>query len=185
MASQPFVVDLGYLWGQLGVSENGQGIVLDDRARWADIREDHLRRCKKEKVRTMTEMKIEPRQVSLSTSEASLSAQVLIDRPQEKGGADRGPMGGELFLASIGGCFMSNLLAATSARESRGSRSPSGGNRHHSRINRSLFSRGTVRGSQGSKRPVRTARGSSRSRLYRDERSPRQAGRSHSTGVAI
>ena len=117
MASQPFVVDLGYLWGQLGVSENGQGIVLDDRARWADIREDHLRRCKKEKVRTMTEMKIEPRQVSLSTSEASLSAQVLIDRPQEKGGADRGPMGGELFLASIGGCFMSNLLAAINARK--------------------------------------------------------------------
>jgi putative redox protein len=41
----------------------------------------------------------------------------LIDRPQEKGGSDKGPMGGELFLASIGGCFMSNLLAAIRARQ--------------------------------------------------------------------
>jgi putative redox protein len=66
----------------------------------------------------MTKMKIELRQVSFSTSEASLRAHhVLIDRPQEKGGADRGPMGGELFLASIGGCFMSNLLAAINARK--------------------------------------------------------------------
>jgi putative redox protein len=66
----------------------------------------------------MIEMKIELRQVSLSTSEASLRAHhVLIDRPKEKGGADRGPMGGELFLASIGGCFMSNLLAAINARK--------------------------------------------------------------------
>jgi putative redox protein len=66
----------------------------------------------------MTEMKIELRQVSETTSEASMrDHHVLIDRPQEKGGADRGPMGGELFLASIGGCFMSNLLAAIRARE--------------------------------------------------------------------
>ena len=28
-----------------------------------------------------------------------------------------GPMGGELLLASVGGCFMSNLRAAISARE--------------------------------------------------------------------
>ncbi|MDE3196209.1 MAG: OsmC family protein [Acidobacteriota bacterium] len=41
---------------------------------------------------------------------------VLIDRPEAKGGSDAGPMGGELFLASIGGCFMSNLLAAAKAR---------------------------------------------------------------------
>ena len=66
----------------------------------------------------MTEMKIELRQVSESTSEASLrNHHVLIDRPEEKGGVDRGPMGGELFLASIGGCFMSNLLAAIRARK--------------------------------------------------------------------
>jgi putative redox protein len=43
---------------------------------------------------------------------------VLIDRPTDKGGADRGPMGGELLLLALGGCFMSNLLAAIRARES-------------------------------------------------------------------
>ena len=41
---------------------------------------------------------------------------VLIDRPVEKGGADRGPMGGELMLLSLGGCFLSNLLAAVGSR---------------------------------------------------------------------
>ena len=34
----------------------------------------------------------------------------------EKGGEDRGPLGGELLLASLGGCFLSNLLAAIGAR---------------------------------------------------------------------
>ena len=43
---------------------------------------------------------------------------VLIDRPVEKNGSDQGPMGGQLFLASVGGCFMSNLLAAIKARGS-------------------------------------------------------------------
>ena len=65
----------------------------------------------------MTTMKIQVRQVSASTSEATLRTHhVLIDRPVEKGGTDRGPMGGDLFLASMGGCFMSNLLAAIRAR---------------------------------------------------------------------
>ena len=45
---------------------------------------------------------------------------VLIDRPTDKGGADRGPMGGELLLLALGGCFMSNLLAAIRARETPG-----------------------------------------------------------------
>ena len=64
------------------------------------------------------QMKIRLRQVSTSTSEATLRThQVLIDRPAEKGGADMGPMGGELFLAAVGGCFMSNLLAAIRARK--------------------------------------------------------------------
>ena len=43
--------------------------------------------------------------------------QILIDRPPSKGGSDMGPMGGELFLSAIGGCFMSNLLAAIRARD--------------------------------------------------------------------
>lgn len=53
-----------------------------------------------------------------SITEAAIrDHRVLIDRPVAKGGSDAGPMGGELFLASIGGCFMSNLLAAIRARE--------------------------------------------------------------------
>ena|SRR5271170_827380 len=66
------------------------------------------------------QMKIQLRQVSTSTTEATLRThQVVIDRPVEKGGADMGPMGGELFLAAVGGCFMSNLLAAIKAREAK------------------------------------------------------------------
>jgi putative redox protein len=64
------------------------------------------------------EIAIQIRQTSPTTSEASIRQhRVLIDRPTPKGGSDEGPMGGELFLAAIGGCFMSNLLAAIRARE--------------------------------------------------------------------
>jgi putative redox protein len=65
-----------------------------------------------------SDIKIQIRQTSGSTSEADIRHhRVLIDRPASKGGDDQGPMGGELFLAAIGGCFMSNLLAAIKARE--------------------------------------------------------------------
>jgi putative redox protein len=64
-----------------------------------------------------SEMKIQIRQVSAATSEAAMGEhRVLIDRPAAKGGSDMGPMGGQLFLAAIGGCFMSTLLAAVRAR---------------------------------------------------------------------
>lgn len=43
--------------------------------------------------------------------------QLLMDRPTEKGGENAGPMGGEALLAALGGCFMSNLVAAAQARE--------------------------------------------------------------------
>ena len=57
-------------------------------------------------------------QTSPTTSEATIRRhRVLIDRPEAKGGADEGAMGGELLLASLGGCFMSTLLAAVKARE--------------------------------------------------------------------
>jgi putative redox protein len=57
-------------------------------------------------------------QVGASTTEVAIRKhKLLVDRPEPKGGADQGPMGGELFLAAIGGCFMSNLLAAMKARE--------------------------------------------------------------------
>ena len=64
-----------------------------------------------------SDMKVQLNQISPSTSEATVGRhRVLIDRPAAKGGADMGPMGGELFLAAVGGCFMSNLLAAIKAR---------------------------------------------------------------------
>ena len=43
--------------------------------------------------------------------------ELVTDRPAEKGGGNQGPMGGELLVASLGGCFMSNLIAAFQARE--------------------------------------------------------------------
>jgi putative redox protein len=43
--------------------------------------------------------------------------EVFVDRPEAKGGSDRGPMGGEYMLLGIGGCFASNLYAAAIARE--------------------------------------------------------------------
>jgi len=65
-------------------------------------------------------MKIHVRQSAASTSEATIRGhKVAIDRPLDKGGADAGPMGGELFLAAIGGCFMSNLLAAINTRHAQ------------------------------------------------------------------
>ena len=42
---------------------------------------------------------------------------VYVDRPVEKGGSDRGPLGGEYLLVSLGGCFLSTLLAAIRTRE--------------------------------------------------------------------
>jgi putative redox protein len=64
------------------------------------------------------QIKIAIRQTSASTSVAAIRQhKLLVDRPESKGGADQGPMGGELFLAAIGGCFMSNLLAAIKGRQ--------------------------------------------------------------------
>ena len=42
--------------------------------------------------------------------------QLLMDRPDTKGGTNLGMMGGEAVLNGLGGCFMSNLLAAARAR---------------------------------------------------------------------
>ena len=52
-----------------------------------------------------------------ATSTHIRSHGVIIDRPESNGGGNAGPMGGEIFLASIGGCFMSTLIAAAKARE--------------------------------------------------------------------
>jgi putative redox protein len=66
-------------------------------------------------ARTIT---VQVDQIGLSTSKGTArSHSVVIDRPVEKGGDDRGPLGGELLLLSLGGCFMSTLLAAIKTRE--------------------------------------------------------------------
>ncbi len=57
-------------------------------------------------------------QVDDATTAAQIRQHAIdIDRPTAKGGHDKGAMGGELLLASLGGCFNSNLLAAIRARE--------------------------------------------------------------------
>ena len=66
----------------------------------------------------MPAIQIDLRQSGPTTTEAAIRAhRVLIDRPEAKDGHDQGPMGGELLLASLGGCFASNLFAAARARE--------------------------------------------------------------------
>lgn len=58
------------------------------------------------------------KQISPTTSKASARTHTsLVDRPETKGGTDRGAMGGELLLMGIGGCFMSSLLAEVRARK--------------------------------------------------------------------
>jgi putative redox protein len=42
--------------------------------------------------------------------------ELVMDRPEAKGGTNEGMMGGETLLTGLGGCLMSNLLAAAKAR---------------------------------------------------------------------
>jgi len=57
-------------------------------------------------------------QLDHSSSQGRARNHVLVmDRPEPKGGQDKGPMGGEALLLGLGGCFMSNLLAAARARD--------------------------------------------------------------------
>ena len=66
----------------------------------------------------MAEMQIRVNRRGNTASEAHVRDHaVVMDRPQEKGGENQGPMGGETMLAALGGCFMSNLVAAAQARE--------------------------------------------------------------------
>jgi putative redox protein len=61
---------------------------------------------------------VEVEQVGPSTGSATArSHTVFVDRPVDKGGADRGPLGGEYLLVSLAGCFLSTLLAAVRTRE--------------------------------------------------------------------
>lgn len=66
----------------------------------------------------MAQLEVHVRQVGAATAEGTARHHtVIIDRPVTKGGTDRGPLGGEYFLLGLGGCYMSNLLAAVRARE--------------------------------------------------------------------
>ena len=66
----------------------------------------------------MPTISVNLKQVNDATTAARIRGHALdIDRPQAKGGHDKGAMGGELLLASLGGCFNSNLLAAIRARD--------------------------------------------------------------------
>jgi putative redox protein len=58
------------------------------------------------------------KQIDKSASEGTIrNHTLLIDRPEAKGGSNKGPMGGELLLAALGGCFMSTILAAIAGRD--------------------------------------------------------------------
>ena len=64
------------------------------------------------------QVKANVKQVSDSASQGTArDHSVYCDRPEAKGGSNKGAMGGEMFLMGLGGCFMSNLLAAVQARE--------------------------------------------------------------------
>lgn len=66
----------------------------------------------------MATVNIEVIQKGQTASEANAREHKLVmDRPEAKGGEDAGMMGGEALLSGLGGCFMSNLLAAAKARD--------------------------------------------------------------------
>ena len=66
----------------------------------------------------MPTISVNLKQVNDATTAARIRSHAIdIDRPEAKGGKDQGAMGGELLLASLGGCFNSNLLAAIRARD--------------------------------------------------------------------
>jgi len=61
---------------------------------------------------------VQVKQISPSASEGTAREhKAIMDRLTAKGGENRGAMGGEHLLMALGGCFMSNLLAAIQSRE--------------------------------------------------------------------
>src|SRR5665647_99114 len=71
-------------------------------------------RSRKKDMATAT-VKVE--QISSTASQGNARGHlVVMDRPEAKGGTNEGMMGGEAVLNGLGGCFMSNLLAAAKAR---------------------------------------------------------------------
>lgn len=65
----------------------------------------------------MASVSVKVEQINSTASRGTARGfEILMDRPEEKGGTNEGMMGGEALLNSLGGCFMSNLLAAAKAR---------------------------------------------------------------------
>ena len=63
------------------------------------------------------QIQVHVKQVGASASQGEVRGHsITMDRPVAKGGEDRGAMGGETLLMALGGCFMSNLLAAAKSR---------------------------------------------------------------------
>ena len=61
--------------------------------------------------------KVMVEQISSTASRGNARGhQLVMDRPEAKGGTNQGMMGGEAVLNGLGGCFMSNLLAAAKSR---------------------------------------------------------------------
>jgi putative redox protein len=74
--------------------------------------------CLSENPTMPTTLRVDLEQDGPSTTRVTArSHTVFVDRPTAKGGADRGPLGGEYQLVALGGCFSSHLLAAIRARE--------------------------------------------------------------------
>lgn len=64
------------------------------------------------------QVRVNVRQIGPSSSQGTAREhKAIMDRPEAKGGENRGAMGGEHLLMSLGGCFMSNLLAVIQSRE--------------------------------------------------------------------
>ena len=60
---------------------------------------------------------VQVEQISSTASRGNARGhQLVMDRSETKGGTNQGMMGGEAVLNGLGGCFMSNLLAAAKAR---------------------------------------------------------------------
>ena len=66
----------------------------------------------------MAAIKVHLKQKGPTSSTLSIKDhEIIIDRPVEKGGHGEGPMGGQVLLMSVAGCFSSTLYAAAQARD--------------------------------------------------------------------
>ncbi len=65
----------------------------------------------------MAQVQIQLQQVGDTATKAEAgNYEIIIDRPPEKGGGGKGPMGGQVLLMGVGGCFASTLYAAAKER---------------------------------------------------------------------